>query len=437
MDEVTSSVENIDAVTRVIRVTIPSKSVDTEYQKSLERVQQRASIKGFRPGKAPRQLVATLYGDQVKSEVAEKLVSSSFDQVVKQNSLEVVGRPEIEGGSVEPGKSLEYKARVAIFPRPEVKQYESFAVRVGKRPVAEKDLENVIERMRESKATPRKLEFRTTAQSGDVIDAAVVSTLEGEEPGRAEPISVQLGSDQLSAELSEGIIGMSVGDTKVIHSTISEQHRDEKLRGKKVTYQVTLNGLSERVLPELTDEFAKTLELDVGTVLELRMKVRQSLEEEAENQARVDAEAALLEQLVAENPFEVPQVLIDEEIRALIMRSGLVDPKRTDVRQMAIEPFREGLQEVALKRVRSAILVDRISELEKIKAEEDEVKARIKEIAEENNVPEDEVRKFLAREGRLMNVMLEIGRTKTMKFLHARAKIEYFEQTAEEAEVKA
>ena len=125
--------------------------------------------------------------------------------------------------------------------------------------------------------------------------------------------------------------------------------------------------------------------------------------------------------------------MMDEEIRALVARSGLMDPSKANDRNFPIQLFREGLKDVAAKRVKTAILVDRIGEAEKVQANEEEIKARIAEIAEENHVSPEEVRKYLAQEGRMMGLMVEIGRSKVMKFLLERAKIEYFEKPAEEA----
>jgi trigger factor len=431
--DVTSTIEDVDSVTKVIKISIPPGSVDKEFVSSLDRVAKQVVIKGFRAGKAPKDMVEKLHGDYVKGQVAEKLITSSLQDIVRKNSIDMIGSPEIEGGNVEKGKALEFSAKVSIFPKPEVKNYASFDLKVGKRTLTDADLEQVIERMRQSKATIRKVAFREVAQAGDVVDISLVTALEGEPNGRAEPVTIGLGEGQLPKELEDGIVGMKIGETKDVASKIPDTHRDEGLRGKDAKHRVTLNALSEKVLPEVNDDFAKSLDLQVASVLELRMKVRESLQEESERQGKIDAEAALLEKLVEANPFEVPQVLMDEEIRALVARSGLMDPSKANDRNFPIQLFREGLKDVAAKRVKTAILVDRIGEAEKVQANEEEIKARIAEIAEENHVSPEEVRKYLAQEGRMMGLMVEIGRSKVMKFLLERAKIEYFEKPAEEA----
>lgn len=432
----TSTIEEVDSVTKRISVSIPPLNVEQEISVSLDNVSRQVSIKGFRPGKAPKDLVQKLHGDLVKGQVAEKLISNSLEGILKEHQIDMVGSPEIEGGMVESGKALEFKATISVFPKPEVKGYDSFELRVGRRSPTDASIHEVIERMRTAKATLKPLAFRDTAAKGDVVELGLVTALEGEPEGRPEPVSVLLGEGQLPPGLEDGIVGMKVGETKDVRSTIPADHRDPKLRGKDALHRVTLNGLSERVLPEANDEFAKSLELGVETFLELRMKVRESLEQESERQSKVDAEAALLEQLVERNPFEVPKVLVDEEIRALVARSGLTDPAKVRDPKFPVQLFREGLSEPAMKRVKTAILVDRIGDQEKVEIGEEDLKSRISEIARDNQVGEGEVKKFLAQEGRMMNLMLEMRRTKTIAMLMERAKVEYFEKPIEEPESK-
>ncbi len=428
----TSNIEDVDSVTKLITVSIPSKNVEQELASSLDRVSKQVAIKGFRPGKAPKDLVQKMHGDMVRGQVAEKLIGDSLQGIVKQHEIDVIGSPQIEGGSVESGKSLEFKARVSVFPKPELKEYAKFELKVGKKTPTDEDLNQVVERMRHAKASVKPLAFRDVAAKGDVVELGLVTALEGEPEGRPEPVSIALGEGQLPVELEDGIVGMKVGETKDINSIIPQGHRDAKLRGKSALHRVTLNGLSEKVLPEVDDDFAKSLELSVETLLELRMKIRESLEQETERQSKIDSEAAMLEQLVERNPFEVPQVLIDEEIRVLVARSGLTDAAKVRDPNFPVQLFREGLTEPAAKRVKTAILVDRIAELEKLSVNEEELKARISEIAKENQVGEDEVRKFLSQEGRMVNLMLEMRRSKTITFLMERAKVEFFEKPAEE-----
>src|SRR5690606_1013646 len=142
-----------------------------------------------------------------------------------------------------------------------------------------------------------------------------------------------------------------------------------------------LNSLSERVLPELNDAFVETLNMGVKTVLELRMKIRGQMEEFQAAEAKQDIQAAVLDELLKTNEFAVPQTLIDDEIRSMLMRNGVLDPKQIDVSQLPMDSFREKLGDIALKRVRSAIIVDQIAKNDDLKASDQDIEKALEEIA--------------------------------------------------------
>jgi trigger factor len=193
-----------------------------------------------------------------------------------------------------------------------------------------------------------------------------------------------------------------------------------------------LNSISERDLPEVTDDFAAGLDMGVKSVLDLRVDLGKRLEAEAAKRVQGDTEVAVLDQLVERNQFAVPQPLIDEEIRALLVRLGFVDPKKMRVDRINVEPFRKQFGDVALKRVRSAILIDRLSEIENLVATEDEIRTSVEERAAEHGISAEDLLKAVREGNRLEQWGLELTREKVMKSLIGRATISYVEKKAEE-----
>jgi trigger factor len=224
-------------------------------------------------------------------------------------------------------------------------------------------------------------------------------------------------------------IGAPIPDVPV---KLGDRHPNKKLRNRTIVYRVQLEGLSEKVLPTVTDEFVATVLPDVGTVAALREKFRQELELVADSEARSLVQAEILSKLLEANQFEVPQPLIDEEIMNMLLRGGVLDPMRIDIRKVDISRFRDGLGEVALRRVRSAIVVDRIGEAEKILATPDEVAEALKDIAEETGRSLDTVKNdYSGSRGR--GLVIELTRDKVLEFLTARAVITYTEPPPVEA----
>jgi len=429
--EVKSVVEDIDPVTKQIKVSIPAETVTQEFSSAINDLAARANLKGFRPGKAPRQMVEKLHGPRVRLEVANRLISNTLSKLVKDNSIDMIGSPEIDVASFEPGKEIEYTAQISVFPNPTITGYVKITVAVPKSEVTDADVQNVIDRIVQSKATTKKLEFRTTAQSGDVVDAMLLVELEGEAPSRPEPLVIALGEGKVPSELENGIIGMDIGASKEIETIVPEDNPNKAIAGKKTTYKVTLNGLSERVLPELNDDFVKTLGFGPQTVLELRLETRKQLEEQTAQESKEKVRQAILDVLLEKNDFLVPNVLVDDELRNLLVRNGAIDPKRVDPEKINMEPFRERLGDVARKRVRTAIIVDLIGKKETLKPTDEDITAALTDIAEKNGLPVDEVRKILLSSEQTTGFFVEVSRNKVLEFLQSRAEVEFTTKTAD------
>lgn len=432
--EFESSVESVDEVTRKFKVTIPVDHVTKEFEVALGEVVKTASLKGFRPGKAPRDIVEKLHGPRVRMEVANRLIGSSLQKLLKEHKLNMVGNPEIDIASFEPGKEIEYTANISIFPKPEITGYESFDIKVPKREAKEEDVQDILKNIQESKATLSKLQFRDTAQVGDVIEALVSVKVDEGQDVKPEPVVVPLGENRLPKELEEGLVGLKIGEIKEFELVLPEDHREVELRGKKANYKVELQALSERVLPELNDEFVKGLQYGVETLLELRMRIRGQIDDEIKRNSSADLHAAILDQVIARNNFQVPQILVDDEIRGVLARNGALKNSNIKYEEIDVAPFRETFNEMATRRVRSAIIVDRIAEKEKIQVTDEEYRQELSQMAERSGLPQEDLEKYLVKEKMIAGVLMDIQRNKTLDFLAARAKVEYTELEAKKSD---
>jgi len=415
--DVEFSFEEVNEITKRARVSIPAETITAQLESELQEISKKADIKGFRPGKAPRHIVEKLYGKKVRAEVTNRLVSQSLQDLVREQEIKMVNCSSLDVDTFEPGSQLKYTAELEVFPEPEIKNTDKFKIEVERKEISEPDVDKVVEQHLESKATLKKVEFRTSAKVGDVIDASVLIKREGTEAGRPEPINIPLGEGKLPKELEEGIPGMETGEQKSIMAAGAD--------GKEVEYVVSLNGLFEKVLPPLTDESVKELGFDVETVLELRMKARDLLEKARESEEKSEAQYKIIEALIESNDFMVPQAIVDDEIRWNLVNYGVIDPKKQDPKTVSMEPYREGLDEMARKRVKTAIIVDRIGEAEKVEVSEEDINVYIGQVAQQNGVSEDQVRKVLLQDQQRANVMGELRRNKVLDILHSRAEIKH------------
>lgn len=430
-----AEVQDVDQVTKQVKISIPPETFSKEFDSVIVNLVKTSAVKGFRAGKAPRHLVERMHGERVKFEVANRLISRTLFDTVREKSIDMIGEPDIDVSTIEPGKELSFTAQISVFPKPEVGAYDSIEVEVLKREVKSSDVDEQIEKLRHTKSTTKKIEDRQSAEKGDVIDASLTVLLEGEkESSRPEPLQIQIGMGMLPEELDRDIVGMKIGEEKTIVGKVPESHREEHLRGKPAHYTVTLKGLSEKVLPELNDAFVETLSRSAKNVADLRNEIQKQLEGENKKTIDNDVQVAVIDKLVAANSFPVPQVLIDEEIRALLVRFGMVNPQQVDVSKIDVTRFRAGLGEVALKRVRGSILVDRIAEKEKIVATPEEFEKWCVDFAAQNNLPVDDIKKYFGTPERISQQMAEISREKALEFLRAKARVNFVDKIEEKSE---
>ena len=420
----TSSVEDIDQVTKKVTVSIPTTTFEEKFKSALEKARKSVQIKGFRDGKAPPDLVERMYGERVRADVTSELIESSLNDAAKKHNLNIVGNPRVNLGSTEAGKPVEFTADVSIYPHPDVTGFEKFTVEVPKREVTDTEINNVVEYLRKNKATVKPLEGRTKLQKGDVANAEFIVTEDGGTPSKPEPYSFCLGEGQLPKEVEEALDGLSVGESREVTVGGGEAKEGEAPR-KSVKYHATIKSLSERILPEPDDDFAKQIDPKVATMLELRLKIRESLEKQKKEEHNADVNDAVIKSLLAANKFEVPQVLIDDEIWGILERKGFVDPKKVSRENFPWDQVRKDLGVAAADRVRAAIIVDCVAEKAEIKVAKEDIDAAVQEVAAANNISPAEAQRHLFARDRAVSFMIETTRNKVLEFLRSKAEIKY------------
>ena len=433
------SFEDLSDTKKRVTVKVIAKYFDSVYQKELAKVAQKANFKGFRPGKVPKAMVEKLHGSSVQIQSVDAVVNSSISGLAKKRTLDVITVTDLK---VDPKnfaapspalkEGLEYSATLVLYPKPEIKDYKKLSISVEKQEITDKEVQEAINNIRKSRATLTPVTSRDVPAEDDVVTLEVAIAAEGQDAGRPEPMTTELKDQKLPEEVRAELLKTKVGDSRQVELTFNDSYPDASLRGQKGTYSYTLKSISERVLPEVDDEFAKSSGLGAESAADFNEKVLKALEEEVENRTKNDVEVELLKEVAKNNPFEVPQELIDEEIRNLAVRVGLVDPNKTDVRRLPVESLRAPLGAVAEERVKAVIIVDRIAEQESLRATEDEMKAKITETANMYGVSEDDVRKFIFQDQGGINMLMDITRNKVLDMLKQAAKIGYKKPAAKE-----
>src|SRR5713101_5713904 len=332
MGESTTRLEDLTSVRKRLQVEVPAGAVQAELDRAFQQVGQRARLRGFRPGKAPRPVLERVFGDEVRREVLGRLVEDSFHRAVETHGLAVVGTPDIDAEPITPAAALRYSATVDV--RPTIALGELSGLRVA-RPttrVGDEEVEQALGAMREAVAQLRPVEDRALIEAGDVVRVDLSSRLEGGEPSRREGVLLEAGAGSFPLALERQLVGQGRGARLDRRVPYPADYPSPGLAGKTAEFEVEVKDLRVKELPPLDDEFAR----DHGkcdSLVELRARVRADLEREAvarlREQLRPRAERQvraelLLDAVAAREGISVSDEEVDAEIGVIAAREQQV-----------------------------------------------------------------------------------------------------------------
>lgn len=380
-----------------LSVTIPAEQVDAAFARVYKNLQKNAKVPGFRPGKAPRQVLEAHYGDQVREDVENDLVRSSLPGAITQENLTVVTTPRVDAGELKKGIPFSYTAQVETQPEIQLQGYQGLTIVRADAEVKEDAVQHELEHLREQSAQLAPVLDRDTVQEGDLVLADYEATQGGIPlPGsKAENTLIEVSSaHEMIPGLSKGLLGAAVPGQRSVPVDFPEDFAVEAWRNKQVTFQVQLKELKKRELPELDDEFAK--DLGEESLQELRNKIEKSLKERAEQLAKQEQRKNALEALIAKNPFDVPPSMIAEQTDRMIvdaaMRVQQMMGPRFNLNDLDIEALRADNRERAEFNVRSGLLLLKVAEEAKLEVTDAEIDAEIEEMAKGAEESADRVR---------------------------------------------
>jgi len=378
-----SELSEISPVMVQVKVEVPWDRVQQDMDAQFRKLGQQARVRGFRQGKVPRSVVRQLFGKQVRGEVAAQLIEQGLVAAVTEHDLSVVAQPEIEPPDLTDGQPLTFTAKVEI--RPKLGPIETAVSLV--RPPAEVSDEAVteeVDRMRASHAEVRVPEPLRPARAGDQLTINYTVSIDGEDQldMGAEDRVVVLGDDQLIAEFEQGLLGSDQGGTKQISVKFADDHSRADLRGKTATFDVRIETLQERILPELDDELAKDLG-DYQTLLELRLDIRKRLEEVARRRAESEIKEQLVDRLIDANDVPVPPSMVKQEEARMAYELAAFLQMTGNTRGPALaEELHDGMHERAERKVRAALILSAVARQQGIEVGDADVDSRLAEIAE-------------------------------------------------------
>jgi len=375
------NIETPSALRRKITIELEPDEIKRELDRAYNQLKRSVQLKGFRPGRAPRNLLERFFGDQVRGDVIQKLQKEYTDKALEENDLQPVVEPELVTEESDLKKpQVRFTATFDLKPQIEVKDYQDLKVPKATVEVAEDQVGQALERLRERSGTLRKVE-RRVVQPGDFVLASF-EAFEGDRPlpnSKFEERIVRVSSDELRHGLDELLAGTEIGSEVRKSRSYPADYYERDIAGKNVEWRIKATDIYERVLPKLDDEFAKD-QGEYQSLAELRAEMRRQLERRAGEEADARARQGLLDLIIERNPLEVPESLVAREQRNLELETATALEALGMPREAALERARreqEDLKAKAEKRARSALIVDAIAAQENVEVTADEVAERI------------------------------------------------------------
>ena len=435
------TVENLAPCKKLMRVEIEAQKVDETFETVTKEYQREAVLPGFRPGKAPREMVLRKYNKDIEDEVKRKLISDSYKKAIDEQKLDVLGYPDIEEIQFSRGQPLQFAATMETAPEFELPEYKGIPVRRESRTVTEEDLGRALEALREPRAN-----FQTVQrpiQTGDIAVVNYTGTVEGKPLSEVAPAAAGLGerkqfwvdvpSTAFIPGFSEQLLGASAGEKRSVTVDFPANFVTPQLAGKKGVYDVEVLEVKEKVLPAVDDEFAKSFGAE--SLEKLREGVRRDLEKELALKQSKNIRNQLVRSLLERVNFELPETAVAQETRNVVYDIVQENAKRGVSRQV-IENQKEQIYSSAShgakERVKVAFLLQKIAEKENIGVSQEEIASRIRALAAIYQIPPERFAKDLQKRNGLIEIYDQIMNEKVIEFLEKNARIEDSEPTPAE-----
>jgi trigger factor len=407
-----------------LEISIPVDQVESETGRVVDDIQKRAKLQGFRPGKAPANLIRKQFAGDIRQKVLENLIPVHLQKQLEAENLNVVGTPDISDVHFHDFAPLKFKATFEVFPEIALGEYTNVEVPYQDPEITEEDIAKRIDEIREQKAQYINIDPRPVVDG----DFAVVSleSLDGVvgEPVKTDEMVLEIGAKETFEAFTENLRGLTPGDEKDFEVAYPEDYGSEKLAGKTVKFHAVLKGLRRKELPELDDEFAQELG-DYRTVAELTEAVRKALFAQRQNEAQQAAKNQIVDKLVDAHDFPVPEAFVERQIKNRVEQRLLAMAERgIDPRQLKLDwdKVKESQRQDAVREVKASLLLGKVSERESIHATRDEVDTEVEKVARQQRKPVAAVHMEFEKDGTLGRIASHIQTDKTLNFLFERAR---------------
>ncbi len=381
-------------LSQTLKIKIPAQTFADKITARLEQIQKEAKIQGFRPGKAPLEMIRQKYENAVKGEVLDDLVNEEVAKELKAKDLRPAMRPAVKMDKYEDGKDIALTVEFEALPKIKVHAFDKIKIDRMTALAGDKEVADTLERLANQKKTTEVLSEKRPTKTGDVIVIDFVGSIDGEEfkGGSGKDYYLDLGSNTFIPGFEDQLTGKNVGETVDVNVTFPENYHAKDLAGKKALFKTDIKELRAWKKPEIDDEFAKKFGMD--SLEKLKEAIKAELNKEYEQVARMHAKRALLDALAKEYDFDIPQQMVDAEFKGIwnhYEKAKAANQLDEEEKNKSEDALKKEYQEIAERRVRLGLLLAQIADENKVQITQEDM----------NNALLAEARRYPGQEGQI------------------------------------
>lgn len=435
------TIESINSVTKKVCFEISAEKVDAEIEKTFFAIQKKAKLQGFRPGKAPLTLIKRSYSDSMRNEVMNNFFKQTLYNALNEHKIDPVDSPTIESDLLEAGKPFKYSALVEIMPEILLNDYKGLKISKEKFSLDPANIDGEIKRMQENMAQLTPIEESDVAvENGHTVVIDYKFFIDGfpVESDEAKDIELEIGSKKMIPGFEEQIIGMTRGLEKTIKITLPEGYQNKDAVGKEGVFQVTVNEIKKKELPELDDDFAQQFG-DYETMDDLRAKMAEYLEKQESDRIENDLKERVITALVEKNLLDVPQSMVKRQLDYMLENlKNRLKGQQMSIEMMGLDEvsFRERFKNTAEEKVKGGLLLMALVEKEAIAVSDEDLEQRYEQLSAGNVDMLARIKDYYSVNKQALNgIVSEIKENKAIQILLDNAVITEVEKAALETAV--
>lgn len=450
--EFSVKIENISNVVRKLTIKVPANEVANLFEKDLVEVQKNANLKGFRKGQVPVSVIRQVYGKELRHKLFHRLIEDTVHRTVYDNKLRIVGSPRVESHDHKTGlgdhdheatedKDFSFTATVEVLPDIQPKDYFGISLNKENKIVQDEDIAKAMVSIQENRAiliplSENKMQgddssTQRPTQKGDYVDVKFKGGILNEagdvmpEPMLTGTRFIEVGSDSLVAGFEDQIIGMKKGESKVFRLKYPEDYSEEKFKGKEAEFDILIQEIKVKKLPELNDAFS--IQEGFQSLEDLRNQIKKRLDFEFQRETEDKLRSDLIEVLLAKNEFEVPPSIVENQLRALVEEWAhelKTSGASGDQINQWLRDSLENLKKRAEVQVRTSLILEAIGRRENVTLTENEIETEVSQQMKAFKKERQNARNDLSENPERKNeIVFRMKQGKTMDYLISKAKI--------------